>query len=253
MVVALPSGRVVFARNADLSLEPASNEKLSVTYAALVELGANYRFPTELLGQGRRVGDTWEGTADPQGLRRSEPHLERPAAGSRTSSGAKGSATSRAASRATSRRSIRSEPRRAGSRRLPGTSRRRFGPDRRPRRRRQAASSPIRRSQPPGASTSSCTSAGSRPGARSPQGGPAGRDPRDDLLGPALEDPPVHGSLERQLHRRDGPEGDRPARRRARHHGRRGRRSCGATCARPACRSQGCTSPTARAFPATTA
>ncbi len=61
MVVALPSGRVVFARNADLSLEPASNEKLSVTYAALVDLGATYRFPTAILGQGRRVGDTWEG------------------------------------------------------------------------------------------------------------------------------------------------------------------------------------------------
>ncbi len=61
MVVALPSGRVVFARNADLSLEPASNEKLSVTYTALVELGASYRFPTAVLGQGRRVGDTWEG------------------------------------------------------------------------------------------------------------------------------------------------------------------------------------------------
>ena len=61
MVVALPSGRVVFARNADLSLEPASNEKLSVTYAALVELGPDYRFPTEVLGEGRRVGSTWQG------------------------------------------------------------------------------------------------------------------------------------------------------------------------------------------------
>ncbi len=61
MVVALPSGRVVFARNADVSLEPASNEKLSVTYAALVELGPEYRFPTEVLGEGRRVGHTWEG------------------------------------------------------------------------------------------------------------------------------------------------------------------------------------------------
>ncbi|HUK43814.1 MAG TPA: D-alanyl-D-alanine carboxypeptidase/D-alanyl-D-alanine-endopeptidase [Gaiellaceae bacterium] len=61
MVVSLPSGRVVFARNADLSLEPASNEKLSVTYAALVELGPSYRFPTEVLGEGRRVGSTWEG------------------------------------------------------------------------------------------------------------------------------------------------------------------------------------------------
>jgi D-alanyl-D-alanine carboxypeptidase/D-alanyl-D-alanine-endopeptidase (penicillin-binding protein 4) len=61
MVVELPSGRVVFARNAGLSLEPASNEKLSVTYAALVELGASYRFPTEVLGEGRRVGNTWVG------------------------------------------------------------------------------------------------------------------------------------------------------------------------------------------------
>jgi D-alanyl-D-alanine carboxypeptidase/D-alanyl-D-alanine-endopeptidase (penicillin-binding protein 4) len=61
MVVELPTGRVVFARNADLSLEPASNEKLSVTYAALADLGAEYRWPTEVLGEGRRVGDTWEG------------------------------------------------------------------------------------------------------------------------------------------------------------------------------------------------
>ena len=61
MVVELPSGRVVFARNAALSLEPASNEKLPVTYAALVELGASYRFPTEVLGEGRRVGSTWVG------------------------------------------------------------------------------------------------------------------------------------------------------------------------------------------------
>jgi D-alanyl-D-alanine carboxypeptidase/D-alanyl-D-alanine-endopeptidase (penicillin-binding protein 4) len=61
MVVELPTGRVVFARNADLSLEPASNEKLSVTYAALADLGAQYRWPTEVLGEGHRVGDTWEG------------------------------------------------------------------------------------------------------------------------------------------------------------------------------------------------
>jgi D-alanyl-D-alanine carboxypeptidase/D-alanyl-D-alanine-endopeptidase (penicillin-binding protein 4) len=61
MVVELPTGRVVFARNADLSLEPASNEKLSVTYASLVELGPAYRWPTEVLGEGRRVGSTWQG------------------------------------------------------------------------------------------------------------------------------------------------------------------------------------------------
>jgi len=61
MVVELPSGRVVFARNPDLSLEPASNEKLCVTYAALVELGPSYRWPTEVLGEGKRVGSTWQG------------------------------------------------------------------------------------------------------------------------------------------------------------------------------------------------
>jgi D-alanyl-D-alanine carboxypeptidase/D-alanyl-D-alanine-endopeptidase (penicillin-binding protein 4) len=62
MVVSLPSGHVLFARNPDLALEPASNEKLGVTYAALVELGPSYRFPTEVLGEGRRSGATWDGT-----------------------------------------------------------------------------------------------------------------------------------------------------------------------------------------------
>jgi serine-type D-Ala-D-Ala carboxypeptidase/endopeptidase (penicillin-binding protein 4) len=61
MVVELRTGRVVFARNADVSLVPASNEKLAVTYAALVELGPSYRYPTEVLGEGRRVGSTWQG------------------------------------------------------------------------------------------------------------------------------------------------------------------------------------------------
>ena len=32
-----------------------------VTYAALVELGPSYRFPTEVLGEGDRSGSTWEG------------------------------------------------------------------------------------------------------------------------------------------------------------------------------------------------
>ena len=62
MVVSLPSGRVLFAHNPDLPLEPASNEKLGVTYAALAELGPSYRFPTEVLGEGHRSGATWDGT-----------------------------------------------------------------------------------------------------------------------------------------------------------------------------------------------
>ena len=61
MVVSLPTGHVVFARNSDLPLEPASNEKLGVTFAALNDLGPSYRYPTEVLGEGHRSGDTWVG------------------------------------------------------------------------------------------------------------------------------------------------------------------------------------------------
>ena len=45
----LRTGDVVFARHPDLSLEPASNEKLTVTYAALRDLGVSYRFKTDAL------------------------------------------------------------------------------------------------------------------------------------------------------------------------------------------------------------
>ena len=91
MVVVAAERKVVFARNADVSLEPASNEKLSVTYAALVELGPEYRFPTEVLGEGRRVGQHVAGAARPQGLRRPDAHDGRPRSASSGSSGARGS------------------------------------------------------------------------------------------------------------------------------------------------------------------
>jgi len=61
LVVDLSSGATVFARNADASLEPASNEKLAITFAALTELGPAYRFRTEVLGEGRQEGDVWDG------------------------------------------------------------------------------------------------------------------------------------------------------------------------------------------------
>ena len=41
--------------------QPASNEKLCVSYTALVELGPGYRFRTEVLGEGRQVGNVWRG------------------------------------------------------------------------------------------------------------------------------------------------------------------------------------------------
>lgn len=61
LAVDLASGGVVFARHPDLTLAPASNEKLPLTYAALRELGLDYRFKTRVLGRGRQVGTVWHG------------------------------------------------------------------------------------------------------------------------------------------------------------------------------------------------
>jgi D-alanyl-D-alanine carboxypeptidase/D-alanyl-D-alanine-endopeptidase (penicillin-binding protein 4) len=63
LAVDLVTGSVVFARNARLSLLPASNEKLAVAYAALELLGPGYRFRTEVLGLGTldEGAATWRG------------------------------------------------------------------------------------------------------------------------------------------------------------------------------------------------
>lgn len=61
VAVDLATGQVLFARHPDLSLAPASNEKLPVTYAALRELGVTYRFRTEILGRGHQDGTVWRG------------------------------------------------------------------------------------------------------------------------------------------------------------------------------------------------
>jgi serine-type D-Ala-D-Ala carboxypeptidase/endopeptidase (penicillin-binding protein 4) len=62
LAIDLVSGNVLFERHADLSLAPASNEKLPLTFAALRELGAAYRFRTDALSSGRLDGTTWRGT-----------------------------------------------------------------------------------------------------------------------------------------------------------------------------------------------
>jgi serine-type D-Ala-D-Ala carboxypeptidase/endopeptidase (penicillin-binding protein 4) len=61
LAVDLRTGAVVFSRNAQLSLVPASNQKLPVAYAALDRLGPGYRFRTEVVGTGALVGDVWNG------------------------------------------------------------------------------------------------------------------------------------------------------------------------------------------------
>jgi D-alanyl-D-alanine carboxypeptidase/D-alanyl-D-alanine-endopeptidase (penicillin-binding protein 4) len=61
VAVELSTGKVVYARNARLPLIPASNEKLAVTYAALVALGPAYRIETQVLGLGEQDGAQWHG------------------------------------------------------------------------------------------------------------------------------------------------------------------------------------------------
>jgi D-alanyl-D-alanine carboxypeptidase/D-alanyl-D-alanine-endopeptidase (penicillin-binding protein 4) len=61
IAVALPTGRTVFSLHGTWPLEPASNEKLPLTYAALVHLGPGFRFHTDVLGSGRRDGHLWRG------------------------------------------------------------------------------------------------------------------------------------------------------------------------------------------------
>jgi D-alanyl-D-alanine carboxypeptidase/D-alanyl-D-alanine-endopeptidase (penicillin-binding protein 4) len=58
----LATGTVLYSQNSTRSLAPASNEKLPLTYAALVRLGPAFRIDTDVLGQGELDGTTWLGT-----------------------------------------------------------------------------------------------------------------------------------------------------------------------------------------------
>lgn len=61
VAVDLTSGTVLYSQNSSRPLAPASNEKLPLTYAALVRLGPDYRVETDVLGQGEQDGATWTG------------------------------------------------------------------------------------------------------------------------------------------------------------------------------------------------
>jgi len=61
-VVDLTTGRTVFVYHPNLSLHPASNEKLPLTYAALQTLGPGFQINTEVRGEGRLLDNgTWRG------------------------------------------------------------------------------------------------------------------------------------------------------------------------------------------------
>jgi serine-type D-Ala-D-Ala carboxypeptidase/endopeptidase (penicillin-binding protein 4) len=57
----LQTGQTLFTEHDTLSLAPASNEKLVVTYAALAGLGTVFRIETDVLGRGRQNGAVWQG------------------------------------------------------------------------------------------------------------------------------------------------------------------------------------------------
>jgi D-alanyl-D-alanine carboxypeptidase/D-alanyl-D-alanine-endopeptidase (penicillin-binding protein 4) len=61
VVVDLQTGGLLFARHPDLPLAPASNEKLTVSFTALHELGTSYRFRTEVFGRGYQEDGVWHG------------------------------------------------------------------------------------------------------------------------------------------------------------------------------------------------
>ena len=55
------TGEVLYGHNETLPLVPASNEKLPVAWTALILLGPAYRFHTDVVGRGERLGATWNG------------------------------------------------------------------------------------------------------------------------------------------------------------------------------------------------
>lgn len=61
VAVDLTSGLTLFSRHPALPLAPASNEKLTVAFTALRELGTTYRFRTEVFGRGYQDGTVWHG------------------------------------------------------------------------------------------------------------------------------------------------------------------------------------------------
>jgi serine-type D-Ala-D-Ala carboxypeptidase/endopeptidase (penicillin-binding protein 4) len=75
VVTNLETGRTVWGRNGSSSLRPASNEKLTVAFAALDELGPRSRIPTQVLAMGERTGSTWRGSLFLKGF--GDPTLSR--------------------------------------------------------------------------------------------------------------------------------------------------------------------------------
>jgi len=66
-VLDLASGKPLYVHNGATPLAPASNEKLTVTFAALSALGPTFRIETDVLGEGEQVDGSWQGDLVLQG------------------------------------------------------------------------------------------------------------------------------------------------------------------------------------------
>ena len=62
VAIDLQTGETVFSEHDSLPLAPASNEKLAIAYGALVALGPDFRFETDVLGRGVQQGTVWRGS-----------------------------------------------------------------------------------------------------------------------------------------------------------------------------------------------
>ena len=75
VAIDLRSGKKVFSLNEQRALQPASVEKLALAYAALHELGPDFRIETDVLGDGELQGTTWRGNLVLKGF--GDPTLSR--------------------------------------------------------------------------------------------------------------------------------------------------------------------------------
>jgi D-alanyl-D-alanine carboxypeptidase/D-alanyl-D-alanine-endopeptidase (penicillin-binding protein 4) len=62
LVFDLQTGATLFSDHETLSLAPASNEKLALTYTALAGLGPDFRIATDVAGRGEQDGRVWRGS-----------------------------------------------------------------------------------------------------------------------------------------------------------------------------------------------
>ena len=61
VAIDLRTGRRIFALNEQRGFLPASTEKLALAFAALHDLGSDFRIETDVLGDGALEGTTWHG------------------------------------------------------------------------------------------------------------------------------------------------------------------------------------------------